>query len=227
MKKLLTVLLCLMIVCCICFGCSKSKNEVDWESRINYYQTAYYCGAATGLSINLSCGMKEKDYVLDGEIGPMTEFCTLTLVPLVADYVKPSYGFVLTGDKGKVEGTMIKEIFGSSYYADIDKSADIGTPSSVKIISGETLSLDIALEDKMAGKADYKAALSAAVSEYADKLSEDTPENCKREITLKFAGDRRNTQNPYYWYVSIAASVDDFLALLIDPETGKVVTKKG
>ena len=226
MKKIIAGIMCVLCACLLLVGCSKKGEKVNWNDRVNYYQTAYYGGTTTGLCAVVSCGVKEKDFVIDGEIGETVPFCTLTLIPLTAESVKPAYNYVLVGENGKAEGALIKEIFGSAYYADIEKAEELGKIKSVCVTAGEEISAEITLTDKMAEGLDYKAALEIAINECGDKLNAESADGKLPEISLRFAGDKRNSENPCYWYVTIASSVDDFMALLIDPKDGKVLTKK-
>ena len=226
MKKYPIIILCLVICAVTCCGCDQRASDVDWTKRVNYYQTAYYCGGVTGLNVNISVGQQEETPVIDGNVGKLIPFARLTVVPLTAQYVTPEYTFELTGETGKISGKLIKEVFGSSFYVDLDKFDSIGAPTSVRVTYGETIAVDIPLADKMADKLTYDQALDIAVREYADQLSSDTSDTCVREISLRFAGDKRNVDNPYYWYVTIATSPEEYMALLIDSQSGKVITKK-
>ena len=69
--------------------------------------------------------------------------------------------------------------------------------------------------------------LDIAKTEFRDEIGANTTDGVlNREIVIKLIRDRRNPDSPYYWYISFIASDNSYWALLVNPETGEVVTKK-
>ena len=65
--------------------------------------------------------------------------------------------------------------------------------------------------------------INIAKNEFKETLDKEATTGKEREIYLKIiTGDREN----YYYYVSFIGDGVDYLAVLIDPKTGKIVSKK-
>ena len=65
--------------------------------------------------------------------------------------------------------------------------------------------------------------INIAKEEFKETLDKEATVGKEREIYVKIiTGDREN----YYYYVSFIGDGVDYLAMLVEPKTGKVVSKK-
>ena len=86
---------------------------------------------------------------------------------------------------------------------------------------------EIPLENALNGKIDYCKVLDIAKTALKDEIGANTTDGIfNREIMVKLVRDRRAPDSPYYWYISFIAGDNGYWALLINPETGDVVSKK-
>ncbi|MEG1646012.1 MAG: hypothetical protein RR374_01475, partial [Clostridia bacterium] len=83
----------------------------------------------------------------------------------------------------------------------------------------------VVLENKMTGMT-WDTALQIAFDNDKESIMKDIVDKvyCK-EVYIKFINDITNG-NSYYWYVAFIASNEKYTAILIDPLTSKILTKK-
>lgn len=224
MKKISVILAIIVVLCC--FGGCDSRTEDDLSKCVNYYQTHLYTAETENFRISLSCGMKEESYIIDNIVGDMVPFALLTLTPLSVDFFSKDYAYKLTGKDGNCEGAFTKDVFGSAFSADIADASALGDIASI-IVSTDGGEYSLELSNRMTDKLTYLQVLDIAKTEFANELAAETAgEGFEREICIKFINDSHNSESPYYWYIAFCQSVDDYWAMLVEPTTGKVITKK-
>ena len=83
---------------------------------------------------------------------------------------------------------------------------------------------EIQLADVLAGKLSSSDVVNIARKEFADRIAAESADGKpSREIYVKLISGDRET---YYYYVSFIGEGVDYWAMLVDPATGDVVSKK-
>lgn len=232
MKKIILCLMTVTMAVGMIFGlASCGGNEIDEpETGLQKYVSNVYesllTGADDNFSVSLYSGRQEKLFVADGAAGELQPFVTLKVVPKSTDLLNNTYTYTITGDKGTLEGDLVKGLFGASFSADISSLDTVGTPQSVTLTHGE-LTYTVTLADVLADKLTWKQALAIAEENFANKIAtENQTGNFAREIYVKIINDTSEPSSPYYWYVAFISSPADYWAILIDPVSGDVISKK-
>ena len=87
---------------------------------------------------------------------------------------------------------------------------------------------EIPLTNQLSGMLTWEQVLDVAVKEFENEIKANLDENGKlqREICIKLIKDKRNPDSPYYWYVSFIDKTGSYWALLLEPDSGKVISRK-
>ena len=206
-----------MLTCALVFaGCNRGgeKKSSDNVSRMT---SAYLAGEDESYAVTVEFGRREKNFLADGKATDVADFCEITVTPLKShEYEK--LDFTLTAGEKSFEGIVDSGDFGE-FKASI--ALDF-MPESVKITAGET-SCDVALKNVLENCVGGEDVVNIAKKEFEDRIKAENGGELNREIYVKLiSGDRDN----YYYYVSFIGEGVDYWALLIEPATGNIVSKK-
>lgn len=218
MKKKALFIIAIFVLCLTLFvACN--KKAVEEKSSICRSVDCVYIGESEAFALSVECGSREKVFIADGVATDVLPFAELSVTPLVAhDYT--TMDFVINGEGATLSGSLTADNFGEFRQ---ELSLEF-KPLSVTLKIGET-SQTIDVQNVLEGKLTSADVINIAKTEFAERISADTAENgeLKREIYVKLiSGDREN----FYYYVSFIGEGVDYWALLINPETGEVVSKK-
>ena len=201
----------------IFYACNKVE-EPKKESNVSRQVLSFYAGENEDFAVTLEFLKKEKPFVADGITNEVVSTVQLVILPLKV-HNTDQYNFALKNQESTYSGTVKGNQFGE--YA-IDLTIDF-VPTSITIGEGES-ACTIDFVNVLDGKLTSQDVINIAESEFAERISQ-----CKesgeyhREIYVKLiTGDREH----YYYYVSYIGEGVDYWALLINPETGAVVSKK-
>lgn len=208
-------------------ACNKPSDEYKLvEKSVSHMQQELMTGKTANLKANLSVGKKEKQFVADGKVGEMYDFCILTVTPLNLDMFDKKFTYVLTGTNGELKGEMEKNILGVAFSSEIADYSKIGTVTGL-VISCNEVAETVKLESQMAGCITAEKALEYAYNALKEALMEDFKDNkFNREVYIKFINDRSNETSPHYWYVSMLKDNEHYVSVLINPIDGKIISKK-
>ena len=232
MKKSLFLILTILVVLCVfCFvGCKKSDptpEKTGLQTRVSTYQEAVYVGSDDSFDVSFVTGEAEKLIVIDGEVGEMAPFATLTVTPLAFALFNNTYTYLLKGESGERSGNLTKDVIGASFSADLENAKEIGKVQSVTIIAEGISENLVELTNKLDGALSWKEALAIAEKELAEAITAESDTGAlPREIYVKLVNALSDADAPYYYYVSFIKSSSDYWALLLDPMTGEVISKK-
>ena len=146
------------------------------------------------------------------------DFCQITVIPLKSNDYK-SINFVIKGDDSTLSGEITTSDFGEFFSL-----IELGfTPKTITVTAGEE-TCEIELTDMLEGKLTSSDAVNIAKDAFKDKIAKENEEGkAEREIYVKLiTGDRTN----YYYYVSFIGDGVDYWAMLIDPSTGDIISKR-
>lgn len=230
MKKILVITAMILIAALSLVACKETPQESEekspLEKRISTCHDAVYVGTNDDFSADFILGEREKLIVIDGEVGELTSFATLTVTPRSADLYNNTYTYRLKGEAGEKTGELVKEVVGAAFTAEVEDASEIGKVLSVSVIAEGILESEITFTDKMEGTLPRKEILAIAERELADAITaESDTGNLEREIYVKLV-NALSEDSPYYYYVSFIKSPSDYWALLLDPTTGEVISKK-
>ena len=229
MKKALLIILIftLILTLAACHGKTDVEEKSALEQRISTCYNAVYVGSNEDFRANYITGEKEKLIVIDGEVGDLVSFATITVTPLSASLFNNTYTYRLTGENGEKTGELTKDVVGASFSAEVEGGEEIGKILSLTVIAEGILESEITLTDKMEGTLSRKEILEIAERELTDVITaESDTGHLEREIYIKLVNALSDGDAPYYYYVSFIKSPSDYWALLIDPTTGEVISKK-
>ena len=232
MKKFLCLIVTLFLIAAIplfvsCSGKDPSPKRTGLEKRVSTYHDAVFVGANEEFTASFITGEAEKLIVIDGEVGETAPFATLTVTPRSASLFNNTYTYLLKGEKGEKEGDLVKDVIGATFSAEIPNAKEIGKALSLTVKADGILESEISLVDKLEGALDWRKILAVAEKELAETIkAESDTGNLQREIYIKLVNALSDDDQPYYYYVSFIKSSSDYWALLLDPVTGEVISKK-
>lgn len=219
-RKILLIVLAITLVfgCIASFvACNKKANENCENGMISRLTREYYAGESELFAVVVEKGEREKNFIADGKATDVQPFATIAITPLKSnDYKEISY--VLNGESATLSGKLDKSEYGE-YSAAI--TLDF-VPTTVTVTAGDDTS-EIDLASVLDGALSAEDVINIAKAEFKETLDKEAEAGKEREIYLKIiTGDRTN----YYYYVSFIGEGVDYLAVLIEPKTGKIVSKK-
>ena len=230
MKKALLIILIRALTLTLFVACRDKKQAEEkspLEQRISTCYDSVYVGSSEDFRASYITGEKEKLIVIDGEVGDLVTFATITVTPLSAPLFNNTYTYRLTGENGEKTGDLTKDVVGASFSAEVEGTEEIGKILSLTVIAEGILESEITLTDKMEGTLSRKEILEIAERELHDVITaESDTGHLEREIYIKLVNALSDGDAPYYYYVSFIKSPSDYWALLIDPTTGEVISKK-
>ena len=228
-KAYFGIILVLALSLALFVGCKKApeQEKSPLEKRVSTYHDDVYVGGNDDFTVSFITGEGEKLIVIDGEVGDLAPFATLTVTPLSASLFNNAYSYLLKGEHGEKTGELTKDVVGAFFTAEVAGAKEIGKILSVTIRAEGVSESEVTLTDKLDGALTWKEILAIAGEELKDVIAaESDTGNLEREIYVKLVNALSAEDAPYYYYVSFIKSPSDYWALLLDPVTGKVISKK-
>lgn len=219
-KKIYLVLTLILVLVCasvVLVACG-SKQPGGAKDNISRRTDAYFAGESEQFAVSVEKGRREKTFIADGKATDVVDFCQITVIPLKSNDYK-SINFVIKGDDSTLSGEIMTSDFGEFFSL-----IELGfTPKTVTVTAGEE-TCEIELTDMLEGKLTSSDAVNIAKDAFKDKIAKENEEGkAEREIYVKLiTGDRTN----YYYYVSFIGDGVDYWAMLIDPSTGDIISKR-
>ena len=219
-KKIYLVLTLILVLVCasvVLVACG-SKQPGGAKDNISRRTDAYFAGESEQFAVSVEKGRREKTFIADGKATDVVDFCQITVIQLKSNDYK-SINFVIKGDDSTLSGEITTSDFGEFFSL-----IELGfTPKTVTVTAGEE-TCEIELTDMLEGKLTSSDAVNIAKDAFKDKIAKENEEGkAEREIYVKLiTGDRTN----YYYYVSFIGDGVDYWAMLIDPSTGDIISKR-
>ena len=155
MKKVYSaIVLLLALSLCVFAGCRKppeKEEKTALEKRVSTYHDAVYVGASEDFEASFITGESEKLIVIDGEVGDMAPFATLTVTPLSAALFNNTYTYLLKGENGERTGDLAKDVVGASFSAEVKDAKEIGKILSLTVKAEGILESEVPLLNKLDG----------------------------------------------------------------------------
>lgn len=227
-KFILTIISILLIstVAIALVACGEKADEIDQiMNKISYREECVMTGDNTDFHVKYVKGVKEESFVADGKCENVKEFASITLRPINVDMLGYEYSYTLTGTEGSLSGKFTKNVLGGSYSHNITVPTAIGVVTGVSIIYNEQ-NVAIELKDRTADGITSDKAIEYAYNALKEELKDSFVDGeFNREVYVRFINDRQNPQSKYLWYVSFMKDNAHYNSVLIDPESGKIITK--
>lgn len=217
--------ICLILVAILCLSLSffalcacNKKTDDEQNDNISRLTEQYYVGESDLFAVSIEKGRREKNFIADGVAKDVCDFVELTILPLKSnDYTAISY--VISADDKSVSG----EIKCSSSGEFSTSIALDFLPKTITVTAGE-VSSDIELDSVLDGKLSANDVIDIAKESLKDKIDQEYAEGkVEREIYVKLITADRES---YYYYVSFIGDGVDYWAMLIDPTTGNIISRK-
>lgn len=229
MKKLSLTFITIILIAVFAVGfsaCNKKGSSIDLSANISYAETHKYVGEDENFKVSVTAGIREQMFIADGVATNVAEFATVSVMPQKSDLLTKEYTYALTADGGEFSGTLERDPVTHAFVASVELSNLKDSLQNLKIYY-DSNEVEIPLENKMTGKISYMQALDIAITEFRQLIDANLTDNVlPREIIVKLIRDKRNPDSPYFWYVSFIAADSNYWAILLDPVSGEVVTKK-
>lgn len=228
MKKII----CTLLVCCalVLVGCgSAEKKTADYiGDHIIEVRNNIYMGQDDTMYATFCSGEREEPYDLDGVVNEKVPFGIITLSR--HDNCKLSndeYMFTIIINGESSSGTLTKSPYDNTYSADIEKAVDDNAEISLEVdINGKVFSQTLYNESKDFAINQSKA-IEIAASELSSALEDmQTSDRKTAEAMIKILKDYSGETNRYFWYVGLIGADGKTAGVLIDAQTGEVVSVK-
>ena len=217
--------ICLIFVAILCVvsalvalcACNK-KDNAESKDNVSRLTEAYYAGESVLFAVTIEKGRREKSFIADGIAKDVCDFTELTITPLKSNEYQ-SIAYVVCADNKTVSGE-IQSGKSGEFTASI--ALDF-VPTTIRVTAGEAES-DIELCSILDGKLSSSDIINIAKDAFKDKIDKEYSEGkAEREIYVKLITADRES---YYYYVSFIGDGVDYWAMLIDPSTGNIISKK-
>lgn len=215
----------LLILGIITLTSCTNKYENILKSNTAEVQEFLLEGKSNNIKSSLVCGMREKEYKINGYATDLIEFGILTFeLPNIDDYDVSLAQYVLTVDTLRYDGELEKNPFNNTLVADIKKIINLSDNITAKLIIGDFVS-----EIKLNNVADEWKVNSDDVYQIVSNKFKPDIETLNSnnifggEVYVKIINDADMYKGDYYWYVSIIGRKGGTLSLIICPDSKDIL----
>lgn len=229
MKKIIGIV-CVLGVALSLVGCkSKNKVAVDTiENHIIEVRNNLFAGSDENFYATFCSGEREEPYNLDGVVNGKVEFGIITLAKNDNSKLKDdTYNFAITINGEIINGSLEKSPYDNTYSADIGKRVDDNAEISFGVNINGVKFEEVLYNESKNFKVTKEQAISIAGEELKNVLKEMKDENGKtKEAMVKILKDYSGETNKYFWYIGVVSADGKTAGILIDTQTGEIVSKK-
>ena len=228
MRKIICIL---SIALCgvLLVGCgNSSKNETNFNNHLIEIRNNLFAGQDDTYYATVCTGEREKEYALDGVVNELTPFGIVTLARLDNEMLaKDEYTFTLVVNGQNITGSLEKSPYDNTYSADIEQViADDAEITLELVIDGTNFSQTLSNVSSEFVVAKDRA-ITIACDELKDSIKDLSKEKgCYSEAFIKILKDYSGESNRYYWYVGIISPEGKTSGILIDANSGDIISKK-
>lgn len=217
--------ICFVAVCVLLGGCSGATINEIAKNNLSEIVMNYFVGNTQKFSINMSSGVRENPYQLDGISNDLVEFCVLTIIPnegVVANGVE----YTVEVNEVSYEGVFENSPFDKSLASDLEIALQPADEIYVYIILNEET--EIAKLECITNtfEINQTEAVDLAIEHSFDKLIDLSNDNTESiEGYCKVITTDKNL-SIYFWYVSFVNTQNKIVAVVINPNTGEIVASQ-
>ena len=215
----------ILFVGLFCLTSCTGKYENLLKSNTAEVREFVFEGQVNDIKANLICGLREKEYKINGYATELIEFGVLTFeMSNIGDYDTSLASFVIFVGDSKYDGVLEQNPFNNTLVADIKKIIDKNEKVVAKIIIGEySQEVPLCLVNKN-WKVDVDDVYSIVSDNFRDDINYLNKENVfEAEVYIKILNDAEEYNGEYYWYVSIVGRKGGSLSLIISPQTKDIL----
>ena len=205
-------------------GCT-NKYENLLKSNTAEVREFMLEGEEKGVKANLVCGLREKEYKINGYATELIEFGVLTFeLENINEYDTNLANFVLLVGTSRYDGILERNPFNDTLVADIKTIIDKNENIVAKVIIGE-FSQEIHLKPiNKDWKIDSEDVYKIVADKFRKEINYLNRENVfEAEVYIKILNDADDYKGDYYWYVSIIGRKGGTLSLIISPYSKDVL----
>ncbi|MDD4815933.1 MAG: hypothetical protein PHQ62_02185 [Clostridia bacterium] len=217
--KILAIIFAVAIIFCSC------KFDIQGEVLDNISDVRYnlFEAKTENLTATLMCGMRESPYAYDGVSNSKCEFGIITITYKVRPETE-AIPYTLRVGSAVFEGNLEENPFDHTYMVDIEKIVDNTASICLKLENFDSELQMACISSNWAVQ--YDNALTIAMQGVEDDLLQFfSSKKFLAECYLKIIFDQKSTTSPYFWYFGIIGENGTTVALIIDTETGEILTK--
>lgn len=214
----------ILIGVCLFSSCN-NKYENLLKSNTAEVREFIMEGKSEGINASLVCGMREKDYKINGYATELIEFGVLTFeIENIENYDDSKANYVLFVGTNRFDGILEKNPFNGTLVADIKQIIDREANVIAKIIIGE-FKREIRLNViGMDWKVDVEQVYEIVASNFKAQISTLNSNNIfNGEVYIKILNDADIYKGDYYWYVSIISRKGGTLSMIISPYSKEIL----
>ncbi len=231
MEKIMRKILCILAVmtCGVVFvACGGKKSETNFNNHLIEVRNNLFAGEDSTYYATVCTGEREQDYALDGVVNSLVPFGIVTLARLDNERLNmDEYPFTLVVNGENITGSLEKSPYDNTYSADIEQViADDAEIMLQVVVDGTNFSQT--LNNVSSNFAiDKDKAISIACNELKDSIKNLSKEKENfSEAFVKILKDYSGESNRYYWYIGIISPEGKTSGILIDTNTGDIISKK-
>ena len=229
MKKIVS-LMCVIFAGILLVGCGNSqKQAVDTiNNHIIEKRNNIFAGSDDNFFATFCSGDREDPYSLDGEINGMVDFGIVTFSKKDnSKLVNDEYLFTVIINGESKGGTLTKSPYDNTYSADIGMKVDDNAEIKLCVEVNGTAFDQILYNESKNFIISQNEAIEKAGEELKSSIAEMTDKDGKTaEAMIKILKDFSGETNRYFWYVGIISVEGKTAGVLIDTQTGEIVSKK-
>lgn len=214
---ILTLILCIGTLFGVMCACNKTSDDSPSDNICRITQE-FYAGESDAFYASIEKGRREATFIADGVARDVGDFIELTILPLKSNSYT-TLNYTVSDDlntlSGEIEAGKHGE-FAASIALDF-------IPTKITVCAEEAEN-EIELSSVLEGAITAEQAIEIAKEELANAINKEYEEGKpEREIYLKLISADRTT---YFYYVSFIGEGVDYWAMLINPQTGEIVSRK-
>ena len=219
--KLFFLVFCSFIIFCSC----SNKYENILKNNTAEVREFVLEGKSDNINASLICGLREKDYVINGYATELIEFGILTFdIENINDYNETIATYVLLVGTVRYDGDLQKNPFDNTLVADIKTIINSSENVTAKIIIGD-FTQEIKLKNVCNNwSVDSEEVYKIVAKNFKDDIKQLIINNVfNGEVYVKIINDADINVGDYYWYVNIVNRTGRKLSLIISPHTSEIL----
>lgn len=232
MEKIMKKILCVLsiVFCGIMFvGCGgNKKNEINFNNHLIEIRNNLFAGESDVYYATICTGQRENEYALDGVVNELVPFGIVTFARLDNGLLnQDEYAFTLVVNGENITGSLEKSPYDNTYLADIEQVIPDDAEIRLElVVDGANFSKDLTNISSSFG-VNKDRAISIACEELKESVKNlSTEENNLSEAFIKILKDYSGENNRYYWYIGIISPEGKTSGVLIDANSGDIISKK-
>lgn len=214
---ILTLILCIGTLLGVMCACNKTSDDTP-SDNICRITEEFYAGESDAFYASIEKGRREATFIADGVARDVGDFVELTILPLKSNSYT-TLGYTISDDVSTLSG----EISVGKHGEFVASIALDFLPTKITVCVDEVED-EIELSSVLEGAISAEQAIEIAKNELQNAIDKEYDEGKpEREVYLKLISADRTT---YFYYVSFIGEGVDYWAMLINPQTGDIVSRK-